>query len=128
MPQGYDTFLDHGGIGLSGGERQRIAIARALVKDAPILILDEASSGVDLDNEWLIQEALQELTRGRTVLVVAHRLWTIAHADRIVVMDRGRVAEEGTHGQLLVQNGHYARLVAATNEHDFPRDISPAGE
>lgn len=128
MPQGYDTFLDHGGIGLSGGERQRIAIARALVKGAPILILDEASSGVDLDNEWLIQEALQELTRGRTVLVVAHRLWTIAHADRIVVMDRGRVTEEGTHGQLLVQNGRYARLVAATNEHDFPRDIGPTGE
>ncbi|MCO5082944.1 MAG: ABC transporter ATP-binding protein/permease [Rhizobiaceae bacterium] len=110
MPQGYDTILQGGGVALSGGERQRIAIARALLKDAPVLVLDEASASVDLENEWLIQDALDELTRGRTVIVIAHRLWTVAGADRIAFMRDGCVTETGSHDELIARNGDYASL------------------
>src|SRR5205085_1483765 len=97
LPRGYDTLIGERGLRLSGGERQRLAIARALLKDAPILVLDEATSNVDAENEEIIQEALRRLTRGRTALVIAHRLSTVADADRIVVLDEGRVVEMGRH-------------------------------
>jgi len=98
---------------LSGGERQRIAIARALLKDAPILVLDEATSSVDVASEAGIQESLRELRRGRTTLVIAHRMSTVRDADRILVLDRGRIVEEGSHDSLLGRRGRYARLVEA---------------
>ncbi|BAC88262.1 ABC transporter ATP-binding protein [Gloeobacter violaceus] len=110
LPQGYETILGEGGYDLSGGQRQRLSIARALLKDAPILILDEATASVDLDNERLIQQAIAALTRGRTVIVIAHRLWTIQHADQILYFEHGRIVERGTHAELLaVENGRYRR-------------------
>ncbi len=109
-PEGMDTVVGHNAMQLSGGQRQRLAIARALYKDAPILILDEATSALDTETERAIQEALQGLMRNRTTLVIAHRLSTVMHADRIVVMDAGRVMETGSHQQLLEKNGYYARL------------------
>jgi ABC-type multidrug transport system fused ATPase/permease subunit len=113
LPAGYDTMVGERGLRLSGGERQRLAIARALLKDAPILLLDEPTSSVDAENEELIQEALRRLARGRTTLVVAHRLSTVADADRIVVLEDGRVVESGRHAELLATGGAYARLIAA---------------
>ena len=113
LPDGYDTVVGERGLKLSGGERQRVAIARALLKDAPILVLDEPTSSVDAANEARIQVALDELTRGRTTLVIAHRLSTVRSADRIVVMEAGRVTEAGEHASLLARGGAYARLVAA---------------
>jgi ATP-binding cassette subfamily C protein CydD len=113
LPDGYDTVVGERGLKLSGGERQRVAIARALLKDAPILVLDEPTSSVDAANEAQIQVALDELTRDRTTLVIAHRLSTVRNADRIVVMEAGRVTEAGEHTSLLAQGGTYARLVAA---------------
>jgi ATP-binding cassette, subfamily B, bacterial MsbA len=110
LPQGIDTVLGHNATQLSGGQRQRLAIARALYKDAPILLLDEATSALDTESERLVQEALNRLMQGRTTLIVAHRLSTIQHADRIVVMDHGRVAEQGSHAQLIALDGLYARL------------------
>jgi ABC-type multidrug transport system fused ATPase/permease subunit len=98
---------------LSGGERQRIAIARALLKDAPILILDEATSSVDAANEAQIQVALERVTANRTTLLIAHRLSTVTHADQIIVLDQGRVVEQGSHMALLGRNGAYARLIQA---------------
>ena len=112
LPQGIDTLVGHNGNQLSGGQRQRLAIARAIYKDAPILILDEATSALDSESERAVQDALDTLMRGRTTLVIAHRLSTIEHADRIVVMEAGRVAEQGSHAQLLAAGGLYARLHA----------------
>lgn len=110
LPEGYDTLIGEGGLRLSGGQRQRLAIARALLKDAPILILDEATSHLDSESEALVQKALYNLTEGRTTLVIAHRLSTVVKADRIMVMVDGRVEEQGTHDELLEHNGTYRRL------------------
>ena len=112
LPQGYQTPLGEGGVGLSGGQRQRLAIARALLVDAPILLLDEATSALDAQSEYLIQQALPQLMAGRTTLVIAHRLATVQHADRIAVIDKGRLAAVGTHRQLIEQSPLYARLAA----------------
>jgi subfamily B ATP-binding cassette protein MsbA len=110
LPQGFETRIGHDGMQLSGGQRQRVAIARALLKDAPILILDEATSALDTESEVHIQNALERLMKNRTTFVIAHRLSTIEHADLILVMDGGRLVEQGTHAQLLALGGHYARL------------------
>ena len=116
LPDGYDTIVGERGATLSGGERQRIAIARALLKDAPVLILDEATSNLDGANEAAIREALSVLTRGRTTIVIAHRLSSVVHADRVVVLDNGRVVESGQHGDLVSRGGHYDQLVRAQQE------------
>lgn len=112
LPQGFDTLVGENGVLLSGGQRQRLAIARAILKDAPILILDEATSALDTESERHIQGALDEVMRGRSTLVIAHRLSTIEKADQILVMDQGRIVERGTHAELLKMGGHYARLHA----------------
>ena len=111
LPQGFDTVIGEGGASLSGGEKQRISIARCILKDAPIVILDEATASVDLDNERHIQEAITELVRGKTLLVIAHRLNTIRAADKIVVVSEGKIAEQGTHEQLLKRGGIYNNFV-----------------
>ena len=112
LPQGLDTFLGEGGARLSGGQRQRVAIARAVLRDAPILLLDEATSALDAESERLVQQALERLMKDRTTLVIAHRLATVRAADRIVVMDQGRIVEQGTHAQLQTAGGLYARLAS----------------
>jgi ATP-binding cassette subfamily C protein CydCD len=112
LPEGYNTRLGERGLQLSGGQRQRLAIARAILKDAPLLLLDEATSHLESENERLVHEALKRLMAGRTTLLIAHRLSTVRDADLIVVLDRGCVAEQGTHQELLIQGGMYARLVA----------------
>ena len=111
LPQGLDTMVGENGVMMSGGQRQRIAIARAIVKDAPILILDEATSALDTESEKLIQIALEDLMKNKTSIVIAHRLSTIESVDQIYVIDNGQVIEQGNHEQLLNQNGHYAALV-----------------
>ncbi|WP_220811500.1 lipid A export permease/ATP-binding protein MsbA [Pseudomonas paralcaligenes] len=112
LPQGFDTLVGENGVLLSGGQRQRLAIARALLKNAPLLILDEATSALDTESERHIQAALDEVMKGRTTLVIAHRLTTIEKADLILVMDQGEIVERGSHAELLAQNGYYARLHA----------------
>jgi len=110
LPEGYDSVIGERGLRLSGGERQRLAIARALLKNAPILILDEATSALDSESEALVQPALGNLMQGRTVLVIAHRLSTVRRADRIVVLENGTIADIGTHDDLMQRDGTYRRL------------------
>ena len=124
LPDGYDTVLQEGAVNLSRGQRQLLAIARALLKDPSILVLDEATSNVDTRTELLIQEALGELLQGRTSFVIAHRLSTVRRADVIYVIDAGRVAERGTHDELIEANGTYARIYRSQFEH---ADATAAG-
>ena len=107
LPKGYDTVIGEGGGTLSGGEKQRISIARAILKDAPIVILDEATASVDPENEHLIQAAISELTKGKTLITIAHRLATIENADQILVVDDGKIVQRGTHQELISQEGRY---------------------
>jgi subfamily B ATP-binding cassette protein MsbA len=110
LPQGLDTLVGEDGTLLSGGQRQRLAIARALLKNSPVLILDEATSALDTESEQHVQAGLEQLMKNRTTLVIAHRLSTVENADQIVVMDKGKIVEIGSHKELLAQDGHYAVL------------------
>ena len=111
LPNGYDTVIGEGGGTLSGGEKQRISIARAMLKDAPIVILDEATASIDPENEHLIQSAISELTRGKTIITIAHRLATIEQANQILVVDDGRIVQQGTHQELIQQEGRYKHFI-----------------
>ena len=116
LPNGYDTPIGENGVKLSGGERQRISIARALLKDAPIVLLDEATASLDVENETKVQGALSRLLAGKTVLVIAHRMRTVAGADHIVVLENGRVAQQGSPTQLMAEGGLYRRMVRLQNQ------------
>ena len=120
LPNGYDTLVGEAGARLSGGQRQRIAIARAFLKDAPLLLLDEATSALDTESEAQIQAALSRLMSGRTTLLIAHRLSTVRGADRIYVLDKGRVVETGVHGALMEKQGLYARLARTQDLESAP--------
>jgi ATP-binding cassette subfamily B protein len=110
LPQGYDTMVGEGGSTLSGGEKQRVSIARTLLKNAPVILLDEATASLDPENEAEVQRAIGALIKGRTVVMIAHRLKTVVYADKIIVLDKGRIAEQGKHGDLLAAGGLYAKL------------------
>ena len=116
LPNGYDTVIGEGGATLSGGEKQRISIARAIMKDAPIVILDEATANVDPENEKELMDAVDALTKEKTIIMIAHRLKTVRHADQIVVVDKGRIVQQGTHEQLMKQEGIYKRFVDARQQ------------
>ena len=111
LPDGYDTVIGEGGASLSGGERQRISIARAIMKDSPIVVLDEATANVDPENEAELVKAIDALTREKTIIMIAHRLKTVRHADQILVVDKGRIVQRGTHDELVQQDGIYRRFV-----------------
>ena len=112
LPEGYETKIGENGLGLSGGQKQRLSIARAFLKDAPIILLDEITSNVDPVNEYKIQQAMSALIRNRTVLVIAHHLQTIRNANQIIVMDKGRLVENGTHAELAAHDGMYCKLLS----------------
>ena len=116
LPDGYDTVIGEGGGTLSGGEKQRISIARAILKNAPIVILDEATASIDPENEHLIQAAISELTKGKTLITIAHRLATIENADQILVVDEGQIVQKGTHRELIGQEGKYLDFVRAREQ------------
>jgi ATP-binding cassette subfamily B protein len=116
LPEGYETVIGEGGASLSGGEKQRISIARAILKDSPIIILDEATANVDPENEAELVKAVQELTKDKTIIMIAHRLKTVRNADQILVIDNGRIAQQGTHEQLMKQDGIYRRFVSERSE------------
>nr|WP_252722167.1 ATP-binding cassette domain-containing protein [Treponema socranskii] len=116
LPQGYDTEIGENGYTLSGGERQRLSIARALLKDAPIILLDEATAALDPENETLIQHAIGTLIKGKTVIVIAHRLRTVENADKIIVLNKGMIAETGTHAELMEKNGIYRQMYRLQRE------------
>ena len=112
LPDGYNTMVGEGGATLSGGEKQRLSIARAMLKDAPIVIFDEATANVDPENEDRLQAAIEALTRDKTIIMIAHRLKTVKHADQIIVLDGGRIVQRGTHDELLAQKGIYSDFVS----------------
>lgn len=116
LPQGFDTIIGEGGTTLSGGERQRLSIARAIMKDAPIIILDEATSNVDPKNEKELIEAITELTQEKTVIMIAHRLKTVRRADQILVVDKGQIVQRGTQDELMGQDGNYRRFISGRKQ------------
>ena len=116
MPDGYDTVIGEGGASISGGEKQRISIACAIIKDSPIIILDEATANVDPENEWMLQQAIHELTQSKTVIMIAHRLKTVRHADLIIVVENGLIVQQGTHDALIAQGGRYSDFIGAREQ------------
>ncbi len=116
LPDGYDTVIGEGGASLSGGEKQRISIARAIMKDAPIIVLDEATANVDPENEAELMKAIEALTKEKTIIMIAHRLKTVRHADQILVIENGKIAQQGTHDSLMAQDGIYRKFVESRRE------------
>ena len=116
LPEGYDTVIGEGGANLSGGERQRISIARVIMKDSPVIILDEATANVDTENERDLMQAIDALTKEKTIIMIAHRLKTVMNADQILVVDKGRIVQRGSHEELMAEEGIYRRFVEARKE------------